>query len=121
MFKQPNSTALEFIISLNASTDPAICSAKTTAASFAEGISKTFNNCSIVKTSPSTRLAVEYPLGIEKTALWLTTAVSESLQFSKVRIAVIILVVLAGYIILLAFLLYKIFPVLSSISKHAEE
>ena len=31
----------------------AMCSAKTTAASFAEGISKTFKSCSIVSSSPS--------------------------------------------------------------------
>ena len=51
------------------SIDPAICSAKIFAATFAEGISSKCSNCSIVSSSPISKLTVLYPIGILVTAL----------------------------------------------------
>ena len=48
-------------------------------------------------------------------ALRLTVATSVNSQFSKTKIAVIIFVVLAGYLTCLAFFSYRIFPELASI------
>ena len=42
-----------------ASIEPETCSAKTLAASLAEGIKRTLSNCSIVNSSPSCKLALE--------------------------------------------------------------
>ena len=117
VFKHPSSFALLFIISQNASTEPEICSASAVAASLADGISKTFNSCSTVSLSPSCKVAWVYPTGTEKIALWLIVTTSLNSQFSKVNIAVISLVVLAGNLFSWAFLEYNIFPVLASINK----
>ena len=98
----------------NPSVLPPICSAKTYAASLADGRSSAYKRDSTVWVSPATRLQVTYPDGIFEIAFSVTITGSERLEFSKTTIAVIIFVVLAGYIFCLEFFSYIIFPVLNS-------
>ena len=97
VFWQPISLALAFIITAKFSIEPATWYAKTFAASLADGISRTCKSWSTVNCSLGCKAAVVYVAGMPFKASGLTVTVSVNWQFSKVKIAVINFVVLAGY------------------------
>ena len=112
---QPNSIARVFIIDAKLSILPAICIAKTLAASLEEGSNKAYSKSFIVNSSPIFNKSVEYPDGTEVIASDVTVAISFKSQFSNVSNAVMIFVVLAGSRFSFADFSYKTFPVSPSI------
>ena len=111
---QPSSLAFSFIISAKASREPATCSAKAFAASFADLSNRACKQSFTVRTSPSSIWALEEPRSTLYTASWENVTLSSKDACSKTTRAVITLVILAGYSLTSPFFSNKTAPVSAS-------
>ena len=118
VFSIPSSLAFWFISSTKASVLPehTYC-AKTSHASFADATSTAYKSCSTVNSSPGRMPIWLAPVPITESTISLATTVlpSSSPHFSKTSVAVMIFVVLAGYIFSSIFFPKSILPVSISI------
>lgn len=113
VFERANSSARLFIFLMKAVVDPALCSARATAASLAELIIKPFTKLSTVIFSPLWRFMSEPGVAA---ALALTVTISSSWFSSITKSAVINLVMLAMGMRTWGFFSKRILPVLRSMA-----